>query len=109
MATLTAETKLPKNDPLLDPTLKSTIDQIIDENIYPPGRHDGGLERAPGKDRFYLRIHAGLRCQPVTGPGFAGTRCGFFLFFLHHYPARQTRRQILHGNCLLCRRNTRVD
>lgn len=37
MATLTAETKPPKNDPLQDPTLKSTIDQIIDENISRPG------------------------------------------------------------------------
>jgi len=37
MATLTAETKLPKNDPLMDPNLKGTIDQIIDENISRPG------------------------------------------------------------------------
>ena len=37
MATLTAEAKLPKNDPLQDPTLKGTIDQIIDENISRPG------------------------------------------------------------------------
>jgi len=37
MATLTAETKLPKNDPLLDIDLRSTIDSIIDENKSRPG------------------------------------------------------------------------
>lgn len=37
MATITTETKYPKNDPLADPTRKSVIDQIIDENKSRPG------------------------------------------------------------------------
>jgi len=37
MATLTAETKLPKNDPLLDSNLRSAIDSIIDNNKSRPG------------------------------------------------------------------------
>ena len=37
MATMTADLKIPKNDPLMDPNLKSTIDQIIDDNKARPG------------------------------------------------------------------------
>lgn len=37
MATITAETKYPINDPLTDPKRKSVIDQVIDENKTRPG------------------------------------------------------------------------
>ena len=37
MATTNLEVKLPKNDPLTNPELKSVIDQVIDENLSRPG------------------------------------------------------------------------
>lgn len=68
MPTLTAEMKLPKNDPLLNSDLLSTIDRIIDDNKTRPGATMVVLNELQAKVGFISESMQGYVAERLQVP-----------------------------------------
>jgi len=101
MATTNLEVKLPKNDPLTNPELKSVIDQVIDENLSRPGATMVVLNELQAKIGFISEPMQEYVAEKLQVPVSKVHGVVSFLFFFHYNSPRQTYSEILHGYSLL--------